>query len=86
MMEAAAACPRVLDSPKSSVWLTAFGDNAIQFEMQLWIRDPEEGIGNLRSDVLKRIWRLFRDHGVEIPYPSQNIYVKQWPSGPRQVQ
>ena len=81
MMEAAAACPRVLDSPKSSVWLTAFGDNAIQFEMQLWIRDPEEGIGNLRSDVLKRIWRLFRDHGVEIPYPSQNIYVKQWPSG-----
>ncbi|WP_295636165.1 mechanosensitive ion channel domain-containing protein [Novosphingobium sp.] len=82
MLEAAALCPRVLVSPKSSVWLVAFGDNAIQFEMQLWMNDPEEGIGNLRSDVLKRVWHLFRDHGVEIPYPSQNIYVKQWPPAP----
>ena len=82
MLEAAAMCPRVLESPKSSIWLTAFGDNGIEFEMQLWISDPEEGIGNLRSDVLKRLWHLFRDHGVEIPYPSQDIYVKQWPVQP----
>ena len=82
MLEAAAACPRVLDSPKSAVWLTAFGDNAINFEMQLWMCDPEDGIGNLRSDVLKRVWHLFRDHGIEIPYPSRDIYVKQWPVQP----
>ncbi|GAC1405932.1 MAG: hypothetical protein NVSMB69_05230 [Novosphingobium sp.] len=82
MLEAAAMCPRVLASPKSSVWLVAFGDNAIQFEMQLWMNDPEEGIGNLRSDVLKRLWHLFRDNGVEIPYPSRDIYVKQWPVQP----
>ena len=79
MLQAAAACPRVLESPGSSVWLNAFGDNGIEFEMQLWIRDPEEGIGNLRSDVLKRVWHLFRDHGVEIPYPQREITVKAWP-------
>ena len=81
MLQAAAACPRVLESPKSSVWLTAFGDNGIEFEMQLWIRDPEDGIGNLRSDVLKRLWHLFRDAGVEIPYPQREITVKAWPPG-----
>ena len=79
MLQAAAACPRVLESPRSSVWLTAFGDNGIEFEMQLWIRDPEDGIGNLRSDVLKRLWHLFRDNEVEIPYPSRDIYVRAWP-------
>ena len=79
MLEAASASPRVLKSPSSSIWLTAFGDNGIEFEMQLWIRDPEEGIGNLRSDVLKRLWHLFRDHGVEIPYPQREITVKAWP-------
>ena len=25
-----------------------------------WINDPEEGLGNVRSDVLKRVWRLFQ--------------------------
>ena len=84
MLEAAAASPRVLASPRSAIWLTAFGDNGIEFEMQLWICDPEEGIGNLRSDVLKRLWHLFRDHGVEIPYPQREITVKAWPPvGPR---
>lgn len=79
MLEAAKASPRVLDSPKSAIWLTAFGDNAIEFEMQLWIRDPEEGIGNLRSDVLKHLWHLFQEHGVAVPYPQRDIYVRAWP-------
>lgn len=82
MLQAARDTRRVLSDPAPSVWLSAFGENAIQFEIQLWINDPEEGITNVRSDVLKRLWRLFRDNGVRVPYPQRIVRMKRWPEDP----
>lgn len=82
MLEAVRACPRILTSPAPTVWLQGFGDNGILFEIQVWIDDPEEGIGNVRSDVLKRILPLFRAAGIEIPYPQRDIRIKDWPGQP----
>ncbi len=79
MLQAAGETRRVLPQPEPTVWLHAFGENAIQFELQIWLEDPEEGLGNVRSDVLKRLWHLFREHGVQIPYPQRDIHVRAWP-------
>ena len=84
MLEAASNCKRVLDSPKPTVWLHEFGDSSIDFTIMCWINDPEDGVGNVRSDVLKTVWRLFRDNGVEIPFPQRDIRVKEW-SKPEQT-
>ena len=64
------------------VWLSAFGESSIDFEVLLWIDDPEAGLGNVRSEVLKRVWHLFRDHGVEIPFPQRDLHIKEWPALP----
>ena len=76
MLAAARAVPRVHKEPSPSVWLSAFGDNAIEFEIQVWIDDPEEGVGNVRSDVLKQVWKIFKDNGVEIPFPQRDIHFR----------
>lgn len=81
MLEAARGVSRVLGNPQPSVWLSSFGENAIFFEIQVWIDDPEEGIGNVRSDVLKRLWHLFRENGVRIPYPQRDLHIVEWPDG-----
>lgn len=73
LLEAARSVARVHNEPAPSVWLSRFGENAIEFEVQCWIDDPEEGIGNVRSDVLKATWHLFRAHGVEIPFPQREL-------------
>jgi small-conductance mechanosensitive channel len=83
MLAAASEHPRVHADPAPSVWLHAFGDSAIQFEIQLWIDDPEAGVGNVRSDVLKRIWALFNQHGVHLPYPQRDLHIKAWPEKPQ---
>ena len=58
MLEAAVASPRDSGTaPAPTVWLSAFGDSSVDFAIQCWIIDPEEGLGNVRSDVLKRVWR-----------------------------
>jgi small-conductance mechanosensitive channel len=79
MLEAAKQTKRVLDEPVPSVWLHAFGKDSIEFEAQLWIRDPEEGIGNVRSDYLKALWRLFRDNGVQVPFPQRDLNLRDTP-------
>jgi small-conductance mechanosensitive channel len=82
MLVEARKLERVLDRHRVDAWLVGFGENAIQFEVQLWIDDPEEGVGNLRSDLLKGIFRAFQAHSIAIPYPQRDIHVKEWPSAP----
>ena len=73
MNEAAAAQPRVLADPAPRVFLTQFADSSINLELGFWIDDPEEGKGNVISDINLAIWRAFREHGVEIPFPQREV-------------
>ena len=75
MMQAALESPRVLKDPKPNVWLTGYGDNSVDHEILAWIADPEAGVGNVKSDVLGRLWHLFRDHGVTIPFPQRVVHM-----------
>ena len=79
MVEAANASPRVLETPKPAVWMTAFGENAIEHEIRVWIRDPEAGLGSVRSEILNRVLELFRENGIEIPCPQRDVRIKEWP-------
>ena len=37
------------------------------------ISDPESGVGNVKSDVLNRLWVMFKQHGIELPVPQRQI-------------
>jgi len=71
MVEAARASPRVIDSPPPTVWLIEFAEAGVAFEIRVWIVDPEEGIAPVRSDILKRLWKQFQEHGVKVPHRAQ---------------
>ena len=76
LLEAAQSSPRVLSFPSPSVLLNAFGASSIDMNMIVWIDDPEGGVGNVRSEVLWKVWRLFREHGIEIPFPQADVSLK----------
>ncbi len=67
---------RILTHPKPRVNLMEFGDNSVNFEIRFWIRDPEGGLANIRSDVLKRIWQLFKENDIEIPFPQRDLHLR----------
>ena len=77
MLDAAAKARRVLTTPPPTVWWNGFGDNAVNFTIHCWINDPEDGVGNVKSDVLKHLWALFREHGVELPFPQRDLNLRQ---------
>ena len=82
MLRAAMESPRVLKTPKPNVWLAAFGDNAVEHEILAWISDPEGGLGNVRSDVLNRLWWMFKEHDIGIPYPQRDVHIRTMPTPP----
>ena len=73
MTAIACAQPRVLADPPPRVLLTQFADSAIHLELGFWIADPEEGKGNIVSDINFAIWRAFRDDGIVMPFPQREV-------------
>ncbi len=76
LVEAACTAPRVLADPVPTVLLHAFGPSAIELLIYASIEDPENGVANVRSDVLKAAWRSLRAHGVEIPLPQSDVALR----------
>ena len=74
--EASAAVERVLDDPPPQCLLRGFGESAIDLEMRVWINDPAEGRANVISELLLRVWDLFREHGIQIPFPQRDLHLK----------
>ena len=71
LVEATEDHPRILRDPPPVSRLISFEDNGMQLEIRFWIADPVNGVNNVRSDVNRAIWRIFRAHGVKIPVPQQ---------------
>jgi small-conductance mechanosensitive channel len=66
---------RVLRDPLPVSRLMHFGDSGIELELRFWISDPQDGVNNVRSDVNRAIWRLFKEHGITIPVAQHEVRV-----------
>jgi small-conductance mechanosensitive channel len=71
LVEATEDHPRILRDPAPVSRLISFEANGMALEIRFWIADPVNGVNNVRSDVNRAIWRIFRTHGVRIPVPQQ---------------
>lgn len=76
LVDIALAEPRVLRGAVApSVVVLRFAESGIDLELGVWINDPENGQGNLRSVLNLAIWKAFKVHGITIPYPRRDIHV-----------
>ncbi|HED52531.1 MAG TPA: mechanosensitive ion channel [Gammaproteobacteria bacterium] len=80
LLEATKSSSRVLTEPPPAARLMGFGDSGIDLELRVWIRDPQQGVANVRSDVNVAIWKGFKEAGITIPYPQQDLHVKEMPA------
>lgn len=75
LLQKAADHPRILRDPPAVTRLLEFADYGMEIELRFWIGDPAEGVNNVRSDVNRRIWALFREHGITIPPAQREIRI-----------
>ena len=65
----------MLHEPPPVTRLMQFTDHGMDLELRFWIADPQNGVNNVRSEVNRRIWRLFRDAGITIPVAQHEVRV-----------
>jgi small-conductance mechanosensitive channel len=71
---------RVLHEPAPVSRLMHFSDSGIELELRFWISDPQEGVNNVRSDVNRTIWRLFKEHNLTMPVAQREIVMLNAPA------
>ena len=70
------AVARVLTDPGPAVQLDAFAADGMNLNIAFWILDPENGQGNVRSEVNLAVLDLLTAEGVEIPFPQRVTHVR----------
>jgi small-conductance mechanosensitive channel len=55
------------------VHVLGFAENGIDLELAVWINDPENGQGNLKSALNVSIWKAFQTNGIKIPFPQREV-------------
>jgi small-conductance mechanosensitive channel len=65
--------PRVSRDPPPKGLLTRFGESGIELELGYWVGDPEQGTGDLKSELGLEVLRSFRKAGIAIPYPHREV-------------
>ncbi len=71
---AAEGVENVLQDPPPKVQFLKFGDYSLDFRLLVWTRQPRRH-PQIKSDINYRIEKLFRERGIEIPYPVQDLRV-----------
>jgi small-conductance mechanosensitive channel len=74
--EAALKQDRVMRDPAPGVNLTNFGADGLEFTLNYWMTDPENGQQNLRSRVNLAILESLRAHNIDIPYPQRVVHTR----------
>jgi small-conductance mechanosensitive channel len=77
LLDAAANHPRILKDPGPVSRLMSFESYGMRVEVRFWIRDPMNGVNNVRSDINREIWRLFKKHGISIPVQQHEVRMVQ---------
>lgn len=73
--EAAATVERVEKEPAPVCHMIKFDDSAVRFTLRFWIRDAENGITNVRGDVMLALWDALKQNNIKIPYPQRDIHI-----------
>ncbi len=76
MNEAAAEESRVLKNPEPRTLMRGFGENGVDLELRMWIDDPQNGVSNIASAVMLKIWDKFHAEDIEFPYPQRVVHIK----------
>ncbi|MFN3232566.1 MAG: mechanosensitive ion channel family protein [Alphaproteobacteria bacterium] len=68
--------PDILKEPEHRIFFDDFGDSALVFEVLFWCEQGTEGgLRRIQSEIRFRLDELFRDAGIVIAFPQQDVHL-----------
>ena len=75
LLRAAEGINHVLTDPKPSVQFLGFGESSLDFRLLVWTNRPRR-YPQIKSDINYRIWQLFKEANIEIPFPQRDLNLR----------
>ncbi|WP_244508597.1 mechanosensitive ion channel family protein [Litoreibacter albidus] len=72
-IEAAQGVERVLTFKAPVCHIVGFGDSSVDYILRFWIRDPTQGLTNIRGNVYLALWDAFQENNISIPFPQREV-------------
>lgn len=76
--EVATSHPEIVKIPAPRVRMRSLGNSSLDFELLAWIGHPQLR-GRIRHDLLMNVYKAFKQHGIEIPFPQTDIHLRTTP-------
>lgn len=68
--------PEVLESPEPTVFLVDMADNALKFELFVWVDMAVTPRPRVTTQLYCRLFSEFKARGIEIPFPQRDLHIK----------
>jgi small-conductance mechanosensitive channel/CRP-like cAMP-binding protein len=68
--------PGLVSDPAPVVRVLGYAESAVHYEVRYWI-PAYDAYRRIESEIHRLLWYHFRRHGIEIPFPSRNVYIHQ---------
>jgi MscS family membrane protein len=75
LLTASQGCEYVVSEPAPSVRLVRFGDSALEFEVLVWIIQPEFR-AKATDQINRAICEEFQKKGIEMPFPQRDVHIR----------
>jgi small-conductance mechanosensitive channel len=75
LLRAAKEHPEIEDNPPPQVQFRDFGDSALEFHLHFYTLNFWSS-ERIKSDVRFSINALFREHGIDIPFPQRDLWLR----------
>lgn len=77
VMEVAREHPRCLNYPEPECYVERFAEFDVKMVLFFWISDITKGRLSAKSEAYVALTRKLKEHGIEIPIPKRDVYVRQ---------
>ena len=79
ILDVASDVEGVKSDSEPAVIVRSFGESSVNLELRVWIHDARRrrAIGD---EITGRVKKAFDRHGIEIPYPKRDLYLRETPT------
>lgn len=76
LLAAAKEHKEILQAPEPEVWMTGFGESAVDFELLVWINCTQITQERLRGELNFMIWNSLKRFEIELPFPQHDLHLR----------
>ena len=69
---------RTLKYPAPKILMQNFGESSVDFRLLFWVESMDIYL-DVRNEVMQALFETFHVHGIEIPFPKRDLYLKELP-------